>query len=98
MKAQDWSSGFGKSVGVFLNGEAIGSPDARGDRVVDDSFLVLFNAHDQPLKFTMPPKIWGAHWLRILDTAHTLHEGETVASRKATTVDGRSLVLLRRMD
>ena len=59
MKAQDWSSGFGKAIGVFFNGETIPSPDARGQRVVDDSFLVLFNAHHEPLSFTTPAQQWG---------------------------------------
>ena len=50
MTAEDWSSGFGKAIGVFLNGETIPSPDERGERVVDDTFLVLFNAHYEPLE------------------------------------------------
>jgi isoamylase len=97
MKPEDWSSGFGKAVGVFLNGEAIPSPDERGQRVVDDSFLVLFNAHHEPLKFGMPATMWGARWLRILDTADTFNEGEAVDARKATTVDARSLAVFRRV-
>ena len=75
MKAEDWSSGFGKAVGVFFNGAAIPSPDERGERVVDDSFLVLFNAHHEPLSFTTPAKPWGASWLRMIDTADAFNGG-----------------------
>src|SRR4051794_34658508 len=96
MKREDWSSGFGKVVGVFLNGEAIPSPDERGERVVDDSFLMFFNAHHGALRFMTPVRMWGARWLRILDTADTFNEGETVQSRRTTTVDARSLAVFRR--
>lgn len=53
MTQDDWGSGF-KCVSVFLNGEAIPSPDVRGERVVDDTFLLCFNAHDTAVDFTTP--------------------------------------------
>jgi glycogen operon protein len=96
MTADDWSSGFGKSIGVFFNGETIPSPDARGERVVDDTFLILFNAHYEPLVFTLPAKRWGARWLRMLDTADALNEGEALDAGAVTTVAARSLALFRR--
>ena len=49
MTDEDWDSGFGRSLAVFLNGKAIRSPDSRGEPVVDDSFLLLFNAHDEAI-------------------------------------------------
>jgi glycogen operon protein len=81
---------------VFLNGETIPSPDARGERVVDDSFLILFNAHHEPLEFMAPAKEWGARWLRLLDTADAFNEGEAADAGTHTTVDARSLALYRR--
>ena len=96
MTERDWSSGFGKAIGVFLNGETIPSPDARGQRVVDDSFLMLFNAHHEPLEFTMPDERWGKRWLRTLDTADSFNEGEAVDSGQVTSVEARSLIVLRR--
>jgi glycogen operon protein len=97
MKAEDWSSGFCNAVGVFLNGEAIPSPDERGERVRDDTFLMLFNAHHEPLEFNMPAATWGARWLRSIDTADTFNEGESVEAGRATTVDSRSLAVYRRL-
>src|ERR1700712_3561550 len=49
MSDDDWDSGFAKSLGVFLTGKAIRTPDARGEPVVDDSFLMLFNAYEGPV-------------------------------------------------
>jgi isoamylase len=68
MSEEDWESGFAKSVGVFLNGEAIPDPDLRGEKVTDDSFLLLFNAHYELLPFTIPNRDWGDHWVIVLDT------------------------------
>ena len=53
MTPEDWGSGF-KCVAVFLNGEAIPAPNERGERVVDDSFLLCFNAHDKEVDFVAP--------------------------------------------
>jgi glycogen operon protein len=68
MSEEDWDSGFAKSVGVFLNGEAIPDPDPRGEKITDDSFLVLFNAHHEDLPFTIPNRDWGDQWVVVLDT------------------------------
>jgi isoamylase len=68
MSEEDWESGFAKSVGVFLNGQAIPDPDLRGEKVTDDSFLVLFNAHYEELMFTVPQREWSNRWVVVLDT------------------------------
>ncbi|MFA9431751.1 glycogen debranching protein GlgX, partial [Egicoccus sp. AB-alg2] len=43
MDDEDWDASYAKSLQVFLNGRGIASPDPRGQQIVDDSFLVLFN-------------------------------------------------------
>ena len=43
MTRDDWESGD-RIVGMFLNGEEIAAPDEKGERIVDDSFLLFFNA------------------------------------------------------
>ena len=53
MTGQDWDSGAA-AVGVYLNGDAITDRDRRGQRVTDDSFLLLFNGHDEPAEWTLP--------------------------------------------
>ena len=103
MDGEDWSVGFARSLGVFLNGKAIPTLDPRGNRVVDDSFYLLFNAHSEALTFRLPERPeWGERWVRVLDTAESLPaapgEGETVSAGSEVQVEGRSLVLLRRLD
>jgi isoamylase len=69
MTEDDWAAGFAKSMTVFLNGDGISEPGPRGQRVRDDSFLLLFNASENDLKFAVPPSRYGEQWLRVLDTA-----------------------------
>jgi glycogen operon protein len=69
MSDEDWNSGFAKSMAVFLNGEAIPDPDPRGERITDDTFLMLFNAHHEEIAFTVPAGKWGDQWVVVLDTA-----------------------------
>jgi isoamylase len=98
MDDDDWDSGFAKSLGVFLNGKAIRSPDSRGEPVVDDSFLMLFNAHDQPVEFTAPSEEFGESWLIEVDTATPIDDEErTLKPGTVLAVEGRSLVVLRRL-
>jgi isoamylase len=100
MTEEQWQSAFAKSVGVFVNGQGITAPGPRGERIVDDSFLVLFNAHWEPLPFRLPAEAWGKIWQKVLDTrAGFQPEGEeTLPAGGEVVVEGRSLVLLRRVD
>ena len=59
MDEADWNSGFARSLMVFLNGDAIPELDAVGRPITDDHFLLLFNAHSEPIKFTMPAGEFG---------------------------------------
>ena len=58
-----------KCVAVFLNGDAIPAPNARGERVVDDTFLLCFNAHAEPVEFVAPEGDYASEWTAALDTA-----------------------------
>ena len=95
-------SGTARSLAVFLNGELIGSVDARGGPVVDASFFVLFNAHHEPLPFTVPelPHFrWGRKFTIVVDTRHDqVGDGPVVQAGETLVLEGRSLVLLRRVD
>jgi glycogen operon protein len=97
MSEESWGVGFAKSLGVFLNGEGLGSFDAEGNPVVDDSFCILFNAHHEPLSFVLPDGPWGKRWLQLLDTREPLMRdvGPHEAGSRIELA-GRSLMLLRR--
>jgi glycogen operon protein len=95
MSDDDWDAGFASSVGLFLNGEAITDRDRRGQRVTDDSFLLLFNAHDEPIEWTLPSQ-WGELWEAVLDSSDPDRAGDAVESAATLPVAERSVVVLRR--
>ena len=99
MTEEHWNEGFAKALGIFLNGEGIQSPDARGERVVDESFYVLFNAHHEPLQFTLPTRDWGDEWVVVLDTARSTPGAEEQPQKagQEVPVESRSLKVLRRV-
>jgi glycogen operon protein len=99
MAEDHWNEGFAKALGIFLNGEGIQSPDPRGERVVDESFYVLFNAHHEPLQFTLPKRDWGDEWVVVLDTARSTPEAEEQRQKagQEVSVESRSLKVLRRV-
>ena len=96
MDDEDWGSGFGKSVAVYLNGLGIPDLDARGQRVTDDSFFLCFNAHHEPIEFTLPPKEFGRSWDPVIDTATnrgtprpTSREGRRRTTPRIVVLDGQ---------
>jgi isoamylase len=93
MSDEDWDAGFARSVGMFLNGDAIHAVDERGRRVVDDSFLLLFNAHEEPIEWTLPCQ-WGDSW-ELLACTTADREGPPTIAESRTTVPARSLLVLR---
>jgi isoamylase len=97
MGDDDWDAGATRSVGIFLNGDAITDRDRRGQRVTDDSFLLLFNAHGDPVDWTLP-KQWGQWWELVAETADSARDGEVLESSATIGVGGRSVVVLQHRD
>ena len=99
MTEENWESGFAKSIAVFLNGDGIAARDERGQRIVDDSFLLLFNGHFESLDFQLPPKEWGVHWRVVIDSTDIeLGQSRLQLHSHAESVprDARSVCVLRR--
>jgi isoamylase len=96
----DWQTGYARSLGVFLNGDAITEPGPRGESVRDQSFLLLFNANREPVTFTVPDDRFDPGWEVLIDTAtvpaapaagHVI----TVPSGGSVELTGRSIMVLR---
>jgi isoamylase len=102
MSEEDWQAGFAKSLGVFLNGSAIRTPNERGEQIVDDSFYIMFNAQHDPMDFTLPEAKWGDCWIEVLDTSADADnldeedEGARHAAGGSINVQAWSLRILRR--
>jgi isoamylase len=94
MTEQDWYSGFGRSIAAYLNGSGIRGPDMRGNRVVDDSFLLMFNAHDAPLEFTLPPDEYAAAWQIVIDTNGLTEPVHPIPAGSTVTVVDKCMVVM----
>jgi isoamylase len=96
MTQKDWQQQDAHSLGVFLNGQEIPNRTPDGKEIVDDSFLVLFNAYADPITFTLPTRRFGPRWRVEIATAPEV-PADVVPARAAVSVEGRSLILLRRV-
>ena len=96
MNDQQWGDGGLKSVMVFLNGCAIPGAGPRGERIVDDSFLLLFNAHDHPVDFTVTRLLPDARWRVLFDTRKSRPRASRrrFVSGERLRVEPRSVVIL----
>jgi isoamylase len=72
MTEQDWTAGHTTSLAIFLNGRGIPDRDQLGERITDDSFLLLINAHHLAHTFTLPDASYGRVWQIVIDTADPL--------------------------
>src|SRR4051794_19747558 len=97
MTEDDWGSGFGRSISVYLNGEGIPARASRGQRVADDSFLLCFSAHDEAIDFTVPREEDGASWAVVIDTMTATAEEHVVKPGDTIQVGPRAVVALKRV-
>ena len=97
MSEQDWDAGLGMSIAVFLNGEGIPDRDPRGERVLDDSFLMFFSAHYEDVEFTVPGDEYGATWSVVVDSGDDDGAERTVDAGGTVAVKARTLVVLQRV-
>ncbi|MGF1478595.1 MAG: glycogen debranching protein GlgX [Cyanophyceae cyanobacterium] len=99
MTEEQWNSGYAKAIGIFLNGEAIPTPGQQGERVMDDSFLLFFNAHYETLEFTLPEALNKREWAVMIDTTKPrfVERGKRYRDDIPVPVRDRSIVVLRRL-
>jgi len=97
MEEHNWNEDYAKSLAIYLNGDDLRSTDQRGEKITDDSFYLMFNAHDDYLDYNLPNERYGKEWLKVLDTAiQDINESPTRHFTSDTIrVEGRSIVLLK---
>jgi glycogen operon protein len=98
MTDEDWSQGYVRCLGVRLAGDAIAEMDAAGDPIKDDTFLMLLNAHHEPITFTLPAHKRGVRWEVVFDTRDGLPaeaRSQHLKGGAAYDLEHRSMALLR---
>ena len=84
MSDDEWNSPFVRCLGMLLSGDTIDVQTFEGEPIRDDTFLLLINAHHEPLQFVMPGQK-EVEWELILDTASA--EGFAREARKFVSGD-----------
>jgi glycogen operon protein len=96
MTDEQWDKELSRSLQVVLNGAGISTPNARGEPILDDTFVVVFHAHPEGRTFKLPR--WGKSWRRVLDTSRGFAKagnGESVAAGGELAVPDHSLWVFR---
>ena len=95
MQPEDWEAGFGRTIGMFLNGEGIRGVDERGGRIVDRHFLVYFNAHTDTVQITLPTEERSPRWDLIVDTNGGEVDGAPLEQGQTFPLGAHALAVLR---
>jgi glycogen operon protein len=94
MTEEEWVHGWVRCLGLQLSGKTLDHVDALGHQVTDETFLILFNPHWEPIDFYMPSHHSEQNWQLLLDTRTAeVPEPLMIAAGEPYTLIPRSLVL-----
>ena len=97
MTDADWNNWHARCLGLRLAGDAIEELDARGNRIIDHTLLLLVNAHYEPIPFVLPTYRDAVRWEVVVDTKEATGRPRHARVRggEPYTLAARSLALLR---
>ena len=95
MEGEDWQADGGAVLGMYLNGDSIPGTDPTGNRVVDDHFLLWFNAGAEGVSATLPSAEYAEAWDVVIDTGDSVGEDRPHAAGDVVQLAGRSVAVLR---
>jgi len=91
---EDWSSPWTRAIALLLNGKTLQVTDEDGNWVIDDSFLLLVNAADQGVEFTLPVSPSGNPWCQVIDTERLCDPFAEIDVGDKVIVGGRAVKLM----
>ena len=99
MTEKQWLVSYAKAMEIFLNGEGIVTPGRRGERIIDESFLLFFNAHYEMMEFALPNVFKDREWEIVIDTNEPrfISPGKLIMGEQTVSVTDRSIMVLRRL-
>ena len=96
MQDEDWTAWYARPLRVYVNRHAISEPNLRGEKIVDNSFLLLVNASEEDIEFTIPTEPTGSSkaWKVVIDTQPTKGLPRKLKPKAKVEVESHSLCLL----
>jgi isoamylase len=97
MSEEEWASPFVRCIGMLLSGDTSDVLTFEGEPIRDDTFLLLINAHYEPIPFVLPGEE-NLEWQLILDTMDAngfLAQPRKFASGDDVDLGGRAVCLLQ---
>lgn len=94
MDMDDWQNMHAFSMMIYLNGSDIPEVDWYGNRMVDNDFILIFNAHYEPIMFTLPDERYGRKWQLVVDTHNPNEPALSYEAGFMITAQSRSFLML----
>ena len=97
MSEEEWAHPFVRCLGMLLSGDTMDVFNFKGEPIRDDTFLLLINAHYEPIPFVLPGQEH-IEWQLILDTMNAegfFTEPKKFASGDDVDLGGRAACLLQ---
>lgn len=94
MTDHDWNKHYTRCLGMRLEGQMVDEFDERGKHITGDTLLILFNSHNEPIPFRLPPHAPNEYWQAELDTA-TDEPPPRMHAEESYPLSGHSLVILK---
>jgi isoamylase len=97
MSEEEWNSPFVRCLGMLVSGDPADIVDEHGQRIQDDTFLLLINAHYEAIPFVLPGEE-NLEWELILDTTNEhgfLEESRKIASGDDVDLPARATYLFK---
>ncbi len=97
MTEENWGDPMARCIGLRLAGDAIEEVNTRGERITDDTLLILLNAHHEPVPFILPAHRRNVRWEVLLDTRARdgLRWHRPLSGGEPYDLEGRCLAVLR---
>jgi glycogen operon protein len=95
MSHEAWGASSMRGLAVRLLGSAIDETDETGDAIVGDTLFLMFNAHEQAIRFVLPRQPLGQHWERLLDTSQKRWGQRSVRKGETYFLPARSVAVFR---
>ena len=99
MADPNWQEDYAKSMGIFLNGLELQCLDEKGQKMKDDNFYIICNAHNEALDFILPAERYGNPWIKVFDTFHVeTPDKKNYRAGDVIKAEGLSIILMQHIN